>query len=335
MDHIRPQVERGKKSSKLLVSARHMKSDINDTTFSHVMFLLSGIPGQEDFHLWISIAFGLIYAIAIVGNSVILLIIKTEPSLHEPMYIFLSILALTDLGFLIVTMPTTLGLYFFNFREINLHACIFQMYFVYVLIVTESGVLLSMAFDRFIAISYPLRYSSILTLSTIAKIGLVSVIRALTLVFPFPVLLIQFQYCRSNVLTLSYCRNEDIGRLACLDEGLRAMYGLTIKIVTMGLDLPLIFFSYVMILKTVLRIASQVESLRALNTCVSHFCAVLLFYTPEFSLSVIPIFVKDVSPLLRIILSYVSLLVPPLMNPIVYSVKSKPLRARIIKVFIK
>ncbi|XP_006132499.1 olfactory receptor 51G2-like [Pelodiscus sinensis] len=308
-------------------------SDVNDTEFTHVMFLLSAIPGQEDFHLWISIAFGLVYAIAIVGNSVILVIIKTEPSLHEPMYIFLSMLALTDLGFLIATMPTTLGLYFFNFREINLHACIFQMYFVSVLLFTESGVLLSMAFDRFIAISNPLRYSSILTRPRIATMGLVSVIRALTVLIPFPVFLRQFQYCRSNVLTHSYCRNEDILKLACSDVGLRGMYGMIIKILTMGLDLPLIFFSYVMILKTVLSITSRVESLRALNTCVSHFCAVLLLYTPEFSLSVITRFVKDASPLLRILLNYVSLLVPPLMNPIVYSVKSKPLRERIIKVF--
>nr|XP_025045122.1 olfactory receptor 51A7-like [Pelodiscus sinensis] len=209
-----------------------MMSDVNDTTFSHVMFLLSGIPGQEEFHLWISIAFGLIYAIAIVGNSVILVIIKTEPSLHEPMYIFLSMLALTDLGFLIATMPTTLGLYFFNFREINLHACSLQVYFVYVLIVTESGVLLSMAFDRFIAISNPLRYSSILTRPRIATMGLMSVIRALTVLIPFPVFLRQFQYCRSNVLTHSYCRNEDILKLACSDVGLRGMYGMIIKILT-------------------------------------------------------------------------------------------------------
>ncbi|XP_006132498.3 olfactory receptor 51G2-like [Pelodiscus sinensis] len=310
-------------------------SALNDTTFSHAVFLLTRILGQEDAHLWIAITFSLIYVTAIVGNSVILFIIKTDPSLHEPMYIFLSMLALTDLGFLIATMPTTLGLYFFNFREINLHACFLQLYFVGFLLYTESGVLLLMAFDRFIAISNPLRYASILTLPRIAKMGLVSVIRALTVVIPLPVFLRQFQYCQSNVLSHSYCRNEDIVRLACSDVGLRGMYGMITKILTRGLDLLLIFFSYVMILKTVLSIASQAECLRALNTCVSHLCAVLLFYTPDFSLSVITRFVKDASPLLRIILSYVSLLVPPLMNPIVYSVKSKPLRERIIKVFIK
>ncbi|XP_075781425.1 olfactory receptor 51G2-like [Pelodiscus sinensis] len=310
-------------------------SDVNETSFTHTVFLLTTIPGLEDTHLWISISFCLIYAIAIVGNTVILFIIKTDPTLHEPMYIFLSMLALTDLGFLIATMPTTLGIYFFNFREISIHSCIFQVYFVAFLLYTESAVLLLMAFDRFIAISNPLRYASILTLPRIAKMGLVSVIRALVIILPLPLFLRQFQYCRANVLSHSYCRNEDMLKLACSDIRPSSMYGLIIKILTMGMDLLLIFVSYVMILKTVLSIASQAECLRALNTCVSHLCAVLLFYVPEFSLSVITRFVKDTSPLLRILLSYVSLLVPPLMNPIVYSVKSKPLRARIMKVFIK
>ncbi|XP_075778717.1 olfactory receptor 51G1-like [Pelodiscus sinensis] len=232
-------------------------------------------------------------------------------------------------------MPTILGVYLFNVREISSHACISQLYFFAVLMFTESAVLLSMAFDRFIAISDPLRYASILTLPRVAKMGLVCVLRALALILPLPLFVRQFQYCQSKVLTHSYCRNEDMLKLSCSDIRASSMYGLINKTLAMGLDLLLIFVSYVMILKTVLSIASQEESLRALNTCVSHLCAVLLFYTPEFSLSVITRFVKNTSPFLHMLLSYISLLVPPLMNPIVYSVKSKPLRARIIKVFSK
>ncbi|XP_006126644.4 olfactory receptor 51G2-like [Pelodiscus sinensis] len=310
-------------------------SAVNDTIFSHTVFLLTGLPGQEDIYLWISIVFCLIYVISIVGNSVILFIIKRDPGLHEPMYIFLSMLALTDLGLSIATIPTIMGIYFFNFKEISLHPCIAQIYFIAVLQYAESAVLLFMSFDRFIAISDPLRYGSILTLPRIANMGLVSVLRALTIVLPLPLFLRQFQYCRTNVLSHSTCRNEDMLKLACSDTRASSMYGLIIKILTMGMDLLLIFVSYVMILKTVLSIASQAESLRALNTCVSHLCAVMLFYVPEFSLSVITRFVKDSSPLLRIHLGYVSMLVPPLMNPIVYSVKSKHLRARIIRAFIK
>ncbi|XP_075777552.1 olfactory receptor 51G2-like [Pelodiscus sinensis] len=310
-------------------------SAVNETNFNYAVFLLIGIPGQEDAHLWISVIFCLIYAVSIVGNSVILFIIKTDPSLHEPMYIFLSMLALTDLGLSVATMPTILGIYLFNSREISVDACSAQGYFIATLQGTESAVLLLMAFDRFIAIREPLRYTSILTLPRIAKMGLVFVLRVVVALFPFPFFLKWFQYCRANVLSHSYCRNEDVMKLACSDTRINSIYGLCIKILFMGLDSLLIFLSYVMILKTVLSIASWAERLRALDTCFSHLCAVILFYIPEISLSLIQRFGKGSSPLLQLLLGYIALLVPPLMNPIVYSVKSKLLRARIIRVFFK
>uniref|UniRef100_A0A8C3HL53 Olfactory receptor n=1 Tax=Chrysemys picta bellii TaxID=8478 RepID=A0A8C3HL53_CHRPI len=299
------------------------------------VFLLTGISGQEDIHLWISITLCLMYVISIVGNSVILFIIKTDPSLHEPMYIFLSMLAVTDLGLSIVTIPTILGIYLFNSREISLDACFAQLFFIHSLSFIESSVLLSMAFDRFIAICNPLRYTSILTPPRIAKMGLVLVLRGVALAFPLPFLLKRFRYCQANVLSHSYCLHQEVMKMACSDFTVNSIYGLFIIVSTVGLDSLLILLSYVMILKTVLSITSHMECLRALSTCISHVCAVLVFYMPVISLSVIHRFGKSFSPLPQILLGYVYLLVPPLMNPIVYSMKSKQLRARIIKVFVK
>ncbi|XP_074810232.1 olfactory receptor 51G2-like [Natator depressus] len=312
-----------------------MMSAVNDTKLNSAVFLLTAIPGQEDIHLWISIPFCLMYVISIVGNSVILFIIKTDPSLHEPMYIFLSMLGVTDLGLSIATIPTILGILWSNSREISFNACLAQLFFIHSLSFIESSVLLSMAFDRFVAIRDPLRYASILTPPRIAKIGLVFVLRGVALIFPLPFLLKRFQYCRANVLSHSYCLHQDVMKMACSDITVNSIYGLFIIISTVGLDSLLILLSYVMILKTVLSIASHVERVRALNTCVSHLCAVLLFYTPMIGLSVIHRFGKDSSPLTQIFLGYIYLLVPPLMNPIVYSVNSRHLRARIIRVFVK
>nr|XP_006128884.2 olfactory receptor 51G2-like [Pelodiscus sinensis] len=310
-------------------------SAANDTKFQFAVFLLTGIAGHEEIHLWISIPFCIIYLISIAGNSVILFIIKKDPSLHEPMYIFLSMLALTDLGISIGTVPTILGVFLFNSREISLDACFAQLFFIHSLQFIESSMLLLMAFDRFVAICNPLRYSSILTLPRLGKMGLVSVLRGVAVVLPVPFLLKQFRYCQANVLSHSYCLHQDVIKMACSDTTFNSVYGLFVTLLTVGLDMLLIFFSYVMILKTVLSIASHTESLKALSTCVSHLCAVLLFYTPMLSLSVIHRFGKGSSPLLQILMAYVYLLVPPLMNPIVYSVKSKHLRARIIRMFTK
>ncbi|CAM5072968.1 unnamed protein product, partial [Natator depressus] len=300
-------------------------SAVNDTKFNSAVFLLTGIRGQEDVYLWISIPFCLMYVISILGNSVILFIIKTDPSLHEPMYIFLSMLAVTDLGLSLSTMPTILGIYLFNSKEISLDSCFAQVFFIHSLSLTESSMLLLMAFDRFVAICNPLRYASILTPPRIAKLGLVFVLRGVVLVFPVPFLLKRFQYCRANILSHSYCLHQEVMKMACSDITVNSIYGLSVKLLTVGLDLFLIFLSYVMIIKTVLSVASPMESLRALNTCISHLCAVLLFFTPEIGLSVIHRFGNSSSHLLQILLGYVYLLVPPLMNPIVYSVKSKHL----------
>ncbi|KAM7181434.1 olfactory receptor 51G2-like [Macrochelys suwanniensis] len=310
-------------------------SAVNYTKFKSVMFLLTGLPNHGEAHLWISVPFCFMYLISIVGNSVILFIIKTDPSLHEPMYIFLSMLAVTDIGISITTIPTILGVYLFNSREISLNACLAQLFFIHFLQSIESSLLLLMACDRFIAIHNPLRYASILTLPRIAKMGLVAVLRAMVIILPLPLLLKQFQYCRTNVLSQSYCAHRQVMTMACSDITVNIIYRLFTKLLTMGLDSLLIFLSYVMILKTVLSIASHEECLRALNTCVSHLCALLLFYTPEISLLLIYSFGNGSHPLLQILLGYISLLLPPLMNPIVYSMKSKHLRVRITRVFTK
>uniref|UniRef100_A0A8C8SA86 Olfactory receptor n=1 Tax=Pelusios castaneus TaxID=367368 RepID=A0A8C8SA86_9SAUR len=310
-------------------------SAANDTRFQPAMFLLTGIPGQEDNHVWISIPFCLIYVCCTLGNSVVLFIIKTDPTLHEPMYIFLSMLAITDLGLSISTMPTTLGIFWFNSREISHDACFAQLFFIHALTFTESSVLLCMAFDRFVAICNPLRYASILTPLRIAMMGLVSLLKGVLLIFPLPILLKQYRYCQANILSHSYCLHQEVMKMACSDIRVNVIYGLVVTLASVGLDFIVILLSYILILKTVLGIASHVERLKALDTCISHVCIVLLFYMPELGLTLIYRFVKISSPLFQIVMGYVYLLVPPLMNPIVYSVKTKPIRARIIRVFIK
>uniref|UniRef100_A0A8C8RWS0 Olfactory receptor n=1 Tax=Pelusios castaneus TaxID=367368 RepID=A0A8C8RWS0_9SAUR len=305
----------------------------NDTKFQHVVFYLNGMPGLKDVNVWISIPFGLVYLTSIRGNSIILFIIKSDPTLNEPMYFFLSMLAITDLGISISTMPTTLGLFMVNSREISHDACFAQMFFIHMFSVTESAVLLSMAFDRFVAICNPLRYESILIPSRIAKMGLISLGVALTL--PYPINLKQHQYCHDNVLSNSYCIHVDVMKMACSDIRVNIIYGLFLALASDGLDFLLILLSYIMILKTVLSITSHEGCLKALNTSISHICIVLIFYMPGFVTSLIYRFVKISSPLVQIVMGYVRLLIPPLMNPIVYSINTKPIRVRIIKFFIK
>ncbi|XP_067403992.1 olfactory receptor 51G2-like [Emydura macquarii macquarii] len=251
------------------------------------------------------------------------------------MYIFLSMLTVTDLGLSLSTLPTALGIYWFHSREICHDACFAQVFFIHSFMTIESSVLLCMAFDRFVAICNPLRYASILTPPRIAKMGLVSVLRGVILNFPLPIILKQYRYCKESILSHSFCLHQEVMTIACSDIKVNIIYGFFISISAGVLDLLLILLSYVMIFKSVLSTACHAKRLKALNTCVSHICVVLLFYTPDVALAVIYRFVKNAPPIFQILLGNVYMLVPPFMNPIVYSVKTQAIRVRIIRVFVK
>jgi olfactory receptor len=221
-------------------------------------------------------------------------------------------------------------LFWFNAHEIDFDACLTQMFFIHVFSLMESGTLLSMAFDRYVAISNPLRYSAILTNSTIAKICVGLWLRAVAVIFPGPFLIKQLRFCEANVLSHSYCLHPDIIKLSCSDHRINSIYGLIIVLITFVMDSVLILLSYLKILITVLGIASRVEQLKALNTCISHICAVLLVYVPMLGVSIIHRFGKHVPPMVHIVMGYVYLLVPPVFNPIIYCIKTREIRARIL-----
>nr|XP_025975486.1 olfactory receptor 51L1-like [Dromaius novaehollandiae] len=296
-----------------------------------LLFLLTGFPGLENVYPWIAISISLMYFVAICGNGTILAIIQAERSLHKPMYLFLAMLAVTDLCLTATTLPSMLRLFWFNSRAVSFGACATQMFFIHSLSCVESGILLAMAFDRFVAISNPLRYPLILTGSRIAKTGLVMLFRGVLFVLPTPILLRLLRYCRVNTLSHSFCVHQDVMNLACSDRRVNIIYGLFAVLSTFGIDSLLVLLSYVVIVKTVLNIASGEERLRALDTCVSHLCAVLIFYIPLIGLTIVHQFGEHASPLVHILMGFTYVLIPPMLNPIVYSVKITQIRQRILK----
>lgn len=294
-------------------------------------FLLTGVPGLEWAHAWISIPFCCLYLTALSGNTLILFIVLTEPSLHEPMYYFLSMLSTTDIGLCLSTLATVLGIFWVNAREISFNACVSQMFFIHLFTFMESSVLLAMAFDRFVAISHPLRYATVLTHTRIAQIGLAVVTRGTVILTPLVLLLKRLSFCRSRVLHHSYCFHPDVMKLSCSDTKVNSAFGLTAIISTAGVDSVFILLSYALIIRSVLNIASPEERKKAFSTCVSHITAVAIFYIPLISLSFVHRFGKEAPSYVPTLIANMYLLIPPVMNPIIYSVKTKQIQKAMLK----
>ncbi|XP_002764086.1 olfactory receptor 51G2-like [Callithrix jacchus] len=307
----------------------------DNCTNSIFTFLVTGIPGLEAAHIWISIPFCAMFFITLVGNMTIMTVIWREQTLHMPVYLFLAMLAASDLGLSLFTFSTMLRILWLDARELTFSACFTQMFFIHTFQDFESAIILAMAFDRYVAISCPLHYSSILTNRVIAWIGLAIVLRTFTVQVPLPILLRRLCFCRSNVLSHSYCLHPDILKHSCSNTRINSIFGLFVVLSTMGLDFLFILLSYILILKTVLSIASHGGRLKALNTCISHISAVTVFFTPMICLSMLHRFGPRLPSHVYATMANMHFLVPPVMNPIVYVVKTKQIRDKILKLLIK
>ncbi|XP_044883952.1 olfactory receptor 52K2-like [Mauremys mutica] len=309
-------------------------SDSNTTDFTNPStFILLGIPGLEASHVWISIPFCIMYIIAIFGNFTILFTVKMELSLHEPMYYFLCMLAITDLVVYTSTLPNMLAIFWFNSREINFSACLTQMYFVHCFLAMESGILVAMAFDRYVAICHPLRHSTTLTNPMVAKIGLAVVLRGCIVILPYPLLARQWPYCRTNVIPQPYCLHIAVVNLACADTRVSSYYGLFVQFCLMGLDVIFIGVSYTQILRAIFILPTKDARLKTFGTCGSHLFVILAFYLPGIIISLLNRFAQNVPQHFHVLISNVYLLLPPMLNPVIYGVRTKQIRDRLLRLF--
>ncbi|XP_045638843.1 olfactory receptor 52A1-like [Ursus americanus] len=308
-------------------------ASINTSYLNPRTVILIGIPGLEHVQFWIGFPFFAVCLVALLGNIILLLIIPTERSLHQPMYIFLAVLAATDVGLCGAIAPKMLAIFWFRSCSMAFDTCLVQLFFIHALQCTESGILLAMAFDRYIAICDPLRHTSILTPSILGRMIVIVAIRAIVLVGLLPILIKRLHAFHSIVIAHSYCEHMAVVKLAAEDVRVNTTCGLFVGFAILGFDMVFILISYMLIFQAVFRLHQKEARLKAFNTCTAHIFVFLEFYILAF-FSFFSHRFGHVAPPTHILLSTIYLLVPPALNPIVYGVKNKVIRKRVARIFL-
>ncbi|XP_038232501.1 olfactory receptor 52D1-like [Dermochelys coriacea] len=304
---------------------------MNLTPSDPSIFILTGISGLETAHEWISIPFSISYIISLLGNFTLLFVVGKEQTLHKPMYLLLCMLALTDIATSTAIVPKSLCIFWFNLKGITVGGCLTQMFFLHMISIMNSAILVTMAIDRYVAICNPLRYTIFLTNARIAKLGLVGLVRAVLFSLPMPLLLRRLPFCANRIISTTFCEHIAVAKISCGDIIVNKMYGLVILFLVTVLDLTLIVLSYGLIIRAVFRISSKKANEKALNTCTAHIFVMLMYYLPGLFSNLTHRFGRGIAPHIHVILSNLYLLVPPMLNPIIYGVKTKELRDKVGK----
>ncbi|XP_051962546.1 odorant receptor 107-1 [Xyrauchen texanus] len=280
-----------------------------------------------------NLIFGLsiIYIISLLGNFVLLAVVLMNSSLQNPKYLAVCNLAIVDISFNSVIIPQMVPIFVFNQNHLSFEACFSQMFFMHFFGDMESFSLALLAYDRLIAICWPLRYT---TLNTNLKMGLI-IAGIWSLVFLldiFPVYLAaRLQYCGSREVQSCCCEHGAVYRLACADTSYNRKLATAKTMVTLLGPLTFIILTYVIVVVTVLRIASTTKRWKAFQTCLTHLLLVLLYYIPVILTYVLGnLRLVQYLELFTAVLT-VSVTLPPMLNPIIYSLKTDELREKVVK----
>ncbi|XP_054255039.1 olfactory receptor 14J1-like [Indicator indicator] len=296
---------------------------------SITQFLLLPLPGTRQLQLLHFCLFLAIYLAALLGNGLIISTIASDHHLHTPMYFFLLNLAILDLGTISTTVPKSVTNYLWDTRTISYAGCATQVFFFLFLMSAEFSLLTIMSYDRYVAICRPLHYETLLGSRVCVHLaaaawasGVLNSLLHTANTFSLPL-------CQGNVVEQFFCEVPQILKLSCSTSYLRRVWLIVVSACLVFVCFVFIVVSYVQIFRAVLRIPSQQGRHKAFATCLPHLAVVSLFVSTGIFANLKPPSIS--SPSWNLVVSILYSVVPPAVNPLIYSLRNQELKAALSK----
>ncbi|XP_001929165.2 olfactory receptor 10J1 [Sus scrofa] len=292
-------------------------------------FSLQGFSSFQEHQLTLFVVFLALYILTLAGNIVIVTIIHIDHHLHTPMYFFLSMLSTSETIYTLVILPRMLASLVGVSQSISLAGCATQMFLFVTFGITNCFLLTAMGYDHYVAICNPLRYTVMMNkrvcvqlVGGACSIGLIVAMTQVTSVFRLP-------FCAAKVAHF-FCDIHPVMKLSCIDTTVNEILTLIISVLVLVVPMALVFISYVLIISTILKIASAEGRQKAFATCASHLtvvvvhygCASIAYLKPKSENT------KDQDQLISVTYTVIT----PLLNPVVYTLRNKEVKDALLRV---
>ncbi|KAM6158215.1 olfactory receptor 5G9-like [Rhynchocyon petersi] len=290
-------------------------------------FILLGLTDQDDQKQLLFAIFLLIYSVTLVGNLGMIDLIRTSSPLHTPMYFLLSVLSFLDICNSSVFTPRLLTSFLTTDQSISFAGCVVQMALMILHGTGECMLLAIMAYDRFVAICHPLLYHAIMSKRLCVQLVVVTYAVGMFISAVQTGNAFSLPFCGPNVIDHYFCDIPPVLQLACADTTTASIVLLFFSALVTVPTVSVILVSYAYILITICRMRSLEAQRKAFSTCASHLTALSLFYGSVFLVYVQPN--PESAPAYNKILSVFYTIVIPMLNPLVYSLRNKDVKAAV------
>ncbi|EFB25546.1 hypothetical protein PANDA_010870, partial [Ailuropoda melanoleuca] len=292
-------------------------------------FLLLGLTDDPELQPFLFCLFLSMYLVTLLGNLLIILAVSSDSHLHTPMYFFLSNLSFTDICLSTTTIPKMLVNIQAQNQSITYTGCLTQVYFVLTSACLENFLLAAMAYDRYVAICHPLRYTVIMSPQLRVLLILLSLFFSLAAALLQSLMVLRLSFCKDLGIPHFFCELAQVIKLACSDTLINTILIYFVASLFGGIPLSGIIFSYTQIVSSVLRMPSVGGKLKAFSTCGSHLSVVSLFYGTAVGAYISSV-VTDSSKK-PAVASVMYAVVPQMMNPFIYNLRNRDMKGALRK----